>query len=174
MTSSAQRIKGLLAAIALLASIAPSPQARAEEHDLCAQVAACRIASQAELDELRGGFHVDTPHGRLQVGIGITREVSVNDRVVAVSRLVIPDLARRDASLEGGGLVVQNGLGNHAPQVSAALTTSTSLPIIVQNTLDNQKLGTVTIIDASVNSLSLLRSIRMDEMMSRATAASGR
>jgi hypothetical protein len=163
-----------LLGVAVLGCIALCPPAMAEEYDVCAQAAACRLASQAELDELRGGFQIDTPHGRLQVGIGITREVSVNDRVVAVSRLVIPDLGRRDARLEGGALLVQNGLGNHLPQVSAALTTSTSLPIIVQNTLDNQKLGTVTIIDASVNSMSLLRSIRMDEMMSRATAASGR
>lgn len=174
MISRAQHTEYRLLAVALLACIALPLQARADEYDMCAQVAACRMASPAELDELRGGFHVDTPHGRLHVGIGITRAVSVNDQVVAVSKLVIPDFMRRNAQLDGGALVVQNGRGNQAPQVSAALTTATSLPIVVQNTLDNQKLGTVTIIDASVNSLSLLRSIRMDEMMSRATAASGR
>lgn len=147
----------LLGALALLAAL---PGARAAEHDVCDAAPACRAASAAELDTLRGGFEIDTPGGRMHLHLGIRREVSVNDQVVAVSEVL------------GSPLIVRNGPGNSAPALSSFA--AGAMPLIVQNTLDNQKLGTVTIIDAKVNSLSLLNAMRTGEAMSRATAASGR
>lgn len=144
-----------------LALFACLPLAQAGEHEVCAQGTACRAASPAELDGLRGGFELDTPGGRLHLSLGIRRAVSVNDRVVAVGELALP-----------GAILVQNGPGNAAPALSALATGA--LPILVQNTLDNQKLGTVTIVDASVNSLSVMNVLRAGEMLNRATAASGR
>lgn len=158
-------MKSILGAAALLACASALADAPGDELPMCVHAAGCRAATQAELDALRGGFQVDTPTGRLHVTIGITRTVSVNDRVVAQSSLLVPHLG-------GNALIVQNGPGNHAPPASAF--NSAALPTIVQNTLDNQKLSTLTIINASANSLSVLKSLRMGEMMSRATAGSGR
>ena len=155
MTS--RHLSRLLAALALLAGL---PGAHAEEHDVCAAAAACRAASAGELEALRGGFEIDTPGGRLHLHLGIRREVSVNDQVVAASEVL------------GSPLIVRNGPGNSVPALSSFA--AGAMPLIVQNTLDNQKLGTVTIIDASVNSLSVLNAMRTGEAMSRATAASGR
>jgi hypothetical protein len=128
--------------------------------DFCeAEGPRCRLAADAELAALRGGFDVHTPGGRLRIDIGIVRGVAVNDRVVALSAA-------------SGPLIVQIGPGNLAPAASAFH--GGALPTIVQNTLDNQTLKTFTIVNASVNSLSILNSLRLGEMMARATRASGR
>ena len=123
---------------------------------MCAAAPGCRAASAAELEALRGGFDIDTPGGRMHLHLGIRREVSVNDRVVAVSESL------------GSPLIVRNGPGNSVPALASL--PAGAMPLVVQNTLDNQKLGTVTIIDAAVNSLSVLNAMRMGEAMSRATA----
>jgi hypothetical protein len=67
---------------------------------------------------------------------------------------------------------VQIGPGNSS--VAASAFHANAMPTIVQNTLDNQTLKTFTIVNASVNSLSVLNSLRVGEMMARATRASGR
>jgi hypothetical protein len=164
-------MKTLLSAIAILVSGAAYADPGSGEYDLCMQAPDCRTATNAELDQLRGGFHLVTRGGRLRIDIGITRAVTVNDRLVAVSHLVIPSASAPGVASEQA-LVVQNGPGNVAP--SAAAFGNSAIPLIVQNTLDDQRLKTFTVINASVNSLSLMRSLRMDEMMRRATAASGR
>src|SRR5690606_24460533 len=169
----------------------------------CPREIECRRANDAELESIRGGFSLNTPAGRLEINIGITRTVEVNDRVVAVSRLVLPDLTRilaaarssADAAriradvtrapasvtpvphgarvdLAGGALVLPNGPGNVAP-VAAAFQ-GTALPTIVQNSLNDQVLRKLTFVNASVNSVSALKSLGWGEMMQRATAATAR
>jgi hypothetical protein len=188
-------MKRILCAVALVAAAAPLYAE--EQHDLCAFSGACRTTSAAELDELRGGFDMDAGNGRrLRVDIGITREVSVNNRVVAVSHINIPDIGKmmgdsRRGSVsamhapvtvqvgdgpkvitDGSGILVQNGPNNTAPSLSQF--GPDAMPVIVQNTLDNQKLSTLTSVTARVNSMQLLNTLRIGDMMNRATAASGR
>jgi hypothetical protein len=127
--------------------------------DFCIESPECRVVSDAELAALRGGFEVRTPAGALRIDIGITRGVAVNGELVAMSSL-------------GTALIVQVGPGNTALPASAFH--AHAVPTIVQNTLDNQTLKTFTIVNASVNSLSVLHSLRVAEMMARATRASGR
>jgi hypothetical protein len=59
------------------------------------------MASHAELDGLRGGFEVDGWNGRLRLGIGIHRSVSINDQLVATSSFVIPHLGRGQGRNQG-------------------------------------------------------------------------
>jgi hypothetical protein len=192
-------MKRILCAVAVLA--AAGPLYADEQHDLCAFGGACRLTSEPELNGLRGGFDLDAGGGRrLRVDIGITREVSINNRVVATSHLHIPDLGsfmgprRGDGpspvfttqapltlqlgnggpkvTTDGQGILVQNGPNNTAPSLSSL--GSQAMPVIVQNTLDNQKLSTLTSVTARVNSLQLLNTIRIGDMMNGATARSGR
>jgi hypothetical protein len=183
-------MRTLLSALAILASSAAYADPNSGEHDLCMLDRHCRTATNVQLDGLRGGFELDTRAGRLRIDIGITRAVTVNDRLVAVSHHGAPSaiaannqflsqLGARAASagstpvmVRDNALVVQNGPGNIAPPASAF--GNSAMPIIVQNTLDNQVLKTFTVVNASVNSLSLMRSLRVDDMMRRATTASGR
>jgi hypothetical protein len=197
-------MKQVLCAVALLAAAAP---AYAEgQHDLCAFSGACRTTTEAELEELRGGFLMDNAGGRLRVDIGITREVHINGNLIARSQLTIPDLGMlmkgRGAgpsvsttvggpgaggsgllvngmpvtsvpvTLTEAGLIVQNGGGNIAPSLSEI--GATSIPTIVQNTLDNQRISTLTHVNARLNSISLMNSLRLGEVMNSATARSGR
>ena len=147
-------MRSLLGAAVMLAALP------ALAHDFCAEAAHCRAASDAELAALRGGFDVHTRGGgRLRIDIGITRGVEVNGQVVAMSS-------------QGTPLIVQVGPGNSALPASAFH--AGALPTIVQNTLDNQSLKTFTLVNASVNSLTVLNSLRVGEMMARATRASAR
>jgi hypothetical protein len=148
-----QMRKLLLGAAVLLAA----PPALA--FDFCEAAAQCRAASEAQLAALRGGFDVRTRGGgQLRIDIGITRGVAVNERIVALTSA-------------SGPLLVQVGPNNVA--LPGAFHAG-AMPTIVQNTLDNQTLKTFTIVNASVNSLSVLNSLRLGEMMARATRASGR
>lgn len=117
------------------------------------------VSDQA-LDELRGGFDVGQA---LTVSFGIFRSVTINGDLVAQSSFNLPDITKisaeqaRIASLaiaESG--VVQNGIGNFLTDGSrSGLPTST----VIQNTLNDQTIETLTIINAGVNSLGLLKSI---------------
>jgi hypothetical protein len=197
MISRSRPTRTVLGALLALAWM-PAPvfaETPAKEHAICVQGTQCRMASDLELDELRGGFHLDTQMGRLRVGIGITRTVSVDNRLVARSDLVVPDLGQAFAAsgrtvapqisvnnppaggelrinVNGSALIVQNGPGNFAPPASAF--NAAASPIVVQNSLDNAKLELGTIINASVNSLSLMNARRFGEMLSNATARTGR
>ena len=52
-------------------------------------------------------------------------------------------------------LVVQNGAGNYVPTQVVQNPTAT----VIQNTLDNQKIQSVTTINASVNSIQMTRAM---------------
>lgn len=228
----------------------------AYDYEQCTQERQCRRASDGELDEMRGGFSIDTAVGRLEIAIGITRAVSVNEQLVAVSQLVLPDanqivamaraqaeaakmsglaagqaaaadaaaqasslgaaatasaaaaaLAQASASASGGGnggagsstppqvvingvpitpntplaaslnkmgglVVVQNGPGNSVNL--PALPVASAMTTIIQNSLDDQVIRSLTLISASVNSLAALRGLALGDLLSRATLSSGR
>jgi len=166
--------------LVILAPLSALGEAPPEEHAICVQEIECRSASSAELDELRGGFEIGMRGGMLRLDIGITRAVAVNDQLVATSRLVMPqglavELAPQPGvavSLSENALIVQNGPGNIAPPPAAF--GPSAMPIVIQNTLDNQKLTAFTVIDASVNSLAVMNLLRMSDALGRATAGSGR
>jgi hypothetical protein len=88
----------------------------------------------------------------------------VNDTpLTGAGPIVVPDTA---------AILVQNGPGNIA--VAPTSFNANSVPTVVQNTLNDQVLRTLTLIQASVNSLSAMNAITLADMLRRATAASGR
>ena len=60
--------------------------------------------------------------------------------------------------------VLQNGAGNFAP----GAISSTAAGTIIQNSLDNQKIQTMTRIDAVVNSAGIMRAINLQSSMQSA------
>lgn len=133
----------------------------------CALLAATPLAVRAEdqfwaaaaddhLDGMRGGF---APAPGLVVSFGIVRTVELNGAVVASTSFQINDL-RSISAAQGqqlaqaaAAMVVQKGLGN-----AVTLNGHGVLPItIVQNTLNDQKIRTITQIDAVTNGMSLLK-----------------
>lgn len=103
------------------------------------------------LDEMRGGFEL--PSGQV-LSFGIERAVYVNGELLASNTLRISDLSKVSAADVKAiadfnqGLVVQIGDGNRFEPVKVPAG------VVIQNTLDNQHIITVTRMDVGSNVLS--------------------
>jgi len=110
------------------------------------------------LDTLRGGF--DVGHN-LIVSFGMERSVTINGQVVSQVNFNLPDMTKITAdtskaisdALAAAGLI-QNGPGNQVMNSGIAGTTA---PLVIQNSLNNQTIGTRTVINTNVNSMSLFK-----------------
>lgn len=104
----------------------------------------------AQLADMRGGFQL--PSG-MTLAFGIERVVYVNGELTARIAVQIPDL--RTVSAEQAealaafnrGLLVQLGEGNRFDPAQAAGS------VVIQNTLDDQQIRTVTRVDVGVDTL---------------------
>lgn len=119
----------------------------------------------ASLDEVRGGF--DVPGSNLKYSFGIERAVFINGELIARTVLRLQDLgtvtgrgvpAQELTALNGAPAtldVIQRGEGNNfTTQVGPDMVGT-----VIQNTMDNQKIQHVTTINASVNSMQVLRAM---------------
>lgn len=111
-----------------------------------------------KLDAVRGGF--DLGNG-LEVSFGIERAVYINGNLVTYSNVNIPDVAHittQQATALASALstvnVVQNGPGNTFDPSSMG---STAAATVIQNTLNNQTIRSLTTLNVSVNTLNALR-----------------
>lgn len=100
------------------------------------------------LARVRGGF----AGAGLNVSFGIDRAVFVDGVLLTTTRL--------NATGLGGGhvAVIQSGVGNSAATGAFA---AASIGTVVQNTLDGQKIQSITTVDATVNSLNLMRGMNL-------------
>lgn len=129
-------------------------------------LATAPLADEA-LAQVRGGFVTDTG---LKISFGIERAVYINGDLVTTTRLSTPDLSAttggRSSDPAGTLALVQNGAGNYfLSEIGRS-----ALPSVIQNTLDNQAIRTVTVINASVNSMDLLRSMNLSSSVRNAIA----
>jgi len=123
--------------------------------------------SEEKLDSMRGGF--DVANG-LKVSFGVSRMAVVNGNLVTQTSFNIPDLsnmttqqAQALASANIGSLL-QNGGGNIAQQGAVQGLSGA----VIQNTLSNQNIQTLTTINASVNSLGLFKSMNLGATLNNA------
>nr|WP_298125972.1 hypothetical protein [uncultured Pseudoxanthomonas sp.] len=104
----------------------------------------------ARLAEMRGGFQM--PSG-MMLSFGIERVVFLNGELTARIAVQVPDVARITPDQAQAladfnrGLVVQIGTGNHFDPGQ------TGGGLVIQNTLDDQDIRTVTRIDVGVDTL---------------------
>ena len=116
---------------------------------------------ETALDTMRGGFIGD---GGLKISFGIERAVYINGNLVTTTSLNLSELGTLSAGKaaamklpEVGNRIalIQNGAGN------AVLTNlgPGAIGTVIQNTLDGQKIQTLTTINATANSLGVLKSI---------------
>ena len=123
----------------------------------------------ATLERLRGGFVTSTG---LAVSLGIERLVSINGEVVSRTSFQITDMASlgvEQARQTGAALstvkLIQNGSDNIYQAVFAEGALGGT---IIQNTLSDQQIESRTIINSSVNSLGLLKTINFNGSVSDA------
>ena len=123
------------------------------------------------LDALRGGF--DVGNG-MTLSFGVERAVMVNGELVATMRVNVPDVARmteqqaQQLAKFNEGVLVQVGPGN---TVSPG---SNIGGVVIQNSLDNQALSTVTRIDVGVDTLATFQNLNAQAAMQSAIAAATR
>ena len=120
-----------------------------------------RALGDHDLDQVRGGFDNGTG---LKVSFGIERAVYINGSLVANSTLSVTELGklaggdvRASASDAAGLTLVQNGAGN----VVATTSGTTGLGTVIQNSLNDQNIRNVTVINAAVNSAQLARGLAL-------------
>jgi hypothetical protein len=88
--------------------------------------------------------------------------------LVTTTSLNLSDLGRLTAgrattSFDSGTLaLIQSGAGN---TITPGAFSSTSMGTVVQNTLNGQKIQSVTVINATVNSLGVLRGLNLGASM---------
>lgn len=129
--------------------------------------------SSALLDDMRGGF--DTGSG-LKISFGIQREVYMNENLLASANLAVGDInkATSEHALKAVAdpvlYLVQNGSGNRFdPDVISQSVT----PIVIQNTLNQQDIRSLTVLNARVNSIELFKNLNMQSALTEAIGQFG-
>jgi hypothetical protein len=137
------------------------------------QPARWEVASDAHLEQWRGGF--DSGAG-LKVSFGIERTLMVNGDIVRRSSFNLPDLthitpeqARLANATLAEAVVVQNGSGN---QVEPGVKTQLASGTILQNSLNDQQIQSLTVINTGVNSMGLLKSLNTQGILKDALLGS--
>ncbi|MBK5206016.1 MAG: hypothetical protein JJD98_11600 [Polaromonas sp.] len=128
-------------------------------------------ASDRTLDRLRGGFYLGTG---LLVSFGISRAVYINDQLVTTTSFQLGNIARftpaqavvLSQQIASQVQIVQNGPRNTVEPGTLTMPLAT----YIQNTLNNQTLRTQTVIQASTNGLSALKSMNLQATISETVA----
>jgi hypothetical protein len=111
--------------------------------------------SEAVLDEVRGGFEIP---GNLQASLTLERSAYVNGELVVTRSVSIPDIGNMTAeqatalAAATGTLVIQNG-----PNNTFAVGDLGAASTVIQNTLNDQHLVTLTTLSVEVNTLGAFR-----------------
>lgn len=125
--------------------------------------------SDEALGVQRGGFEVASD---LRVSFGMVRTVMLNGDLVNSTSFNLPDVARitpeqahvANTAMSEAGLV-QVGGGNRVPLGALAQVPSGT---IIQNSLSNQNIQTMTVINTGVNSQALFKAINIQSVLSDA------
>lgn len=126
-------------------------------------------ASNEHLDDIRGGF--DAGSGLL-ISFGIDRAVYVNGNLVTSTSLYIPNISQMSAEQASALATVANtvnvfqiGPGNTFAPTSLAHATAAT---VIQNSLNNQNIQTLTTLNTAVNTLNEFRGINLQENLQSA------
>lgn len=126
----------------------------------------------SRLDTMRGGF---ITNDGLKVSFGIERAVYINGNLVTTTTLNVSELGKMSGgaapastisspAAQGTLAVIQNGAGNMTVSNAGASAIGT----VIQNNLNDQKIQTLTVINAVVNSLQVVRSMNLQQSMRNA------
>jgi len=123
--------------------------------------------AEAALDGVRGGF--DNGSG-LRIAFGIERAVYINGNLVTTTNFNVTDLGKVSSGQtvptagekpNVGLLLIQNGPGNIVQPSVAQAAAGT----VIQNTLNNQSINSVTLVNATVNSLQMFKGMALQSML---------
>lgn len=169
LAARAEKAEAQAAAAALAAGVvdlelpleaAPAPRAASPFGDATVAVA------PGSLDRVRGGF---SGSDGLNISFGIDRAVYVNGALATTTTLNVVDLGQAVAgragvtTLDNGTMaLIQNGAGN---SVATGSLSPSNAATVIQNTLDGQKIQTITTINATANTLGIYRSLNLGQSL---------
>ena len=129
--------------------------------------------SDESLGNMRGGFDVGSG---LTVSFGIVRTITINGDLVNRTSFNLPDVTKittAQAELASTSIaeigIIQNGAANF---VEAGAKSQLATGTVIQNSLNDQKIQSLTVINTGVNSLSLLKSINTQTILKDALLGS--
>jgi hypothetical protein len=126
--------------------------------------------SNSRLDTMRGGFDFG---GGLVASFGIERSVMINGTLVNTINVQIPNIAQMTpaqatalAAATNTVNVIQNGPGNTVDPSS--IGTAGSGASVIQNTLNNQNIQSLTTLNATVNTLNTFKNLNIQSTIQNA------
>jgi hypothetical protein len=129
--------------------------------------------SNSRLDGMRGGFDASP---NLQISFGIERAVYINGNLVTSTSVNIPDIGQMNvaqasalAAVTNTVNLIQNGPGN---SFDPASLTHTAGATVIQNTLSNQNIQTLTTLSTAVNSLDAFKNMNLQNTLQSALTGS--
>ena len=159
----------LACVLAAVASLAGTAHAAAPASSQVPSPFGVVPVSDSVLSGACGGY--DLGDGLL-VSFGISRFVYIDGALVANVTVNIPDFSHLDAaqagalaSLLNGVTLIHNGPGNF---VDPASFNRVAGAIVIQNSLDNQRIQTQTTIDAGVKNLGLFNALNLGNTLQSA------
>lgn len=112
-----------------------------------------RQASNQELDLMRGGFELPIDGKQIVLSLGIERVTFINGELAAVTPVSNLNFQ-----------LIQNGPGNSfSPPSSASLPPETIT--LIQNSLDNQTIRNLTLINATLGFKDMVRSMTVSSAL---------
>lgn len=131
------------------------------------------LVSADLLEQTRGGFELSDRGNTLRVTFGVERTVYVNGALVSTSTLALDGLGRltdsgtiaQGAQARALGMtadLLRNGTGNVLSMNPTELPTGA---LLLQNTLNDQRLEARTMINAVVEGAQLMRAARLESIM---------
>jgi hypothetical protein len=129
--------------------------------------------SNSRLDGMRGGFETDSG---LQISFGIQRAIYVNGNLVTSNSVNIPDIGQMNAAQASALAAVANTvnvvqIGPNNSFDPASLTHATAATV-VQNSLSNQNIQTLTTLSTAVNTLDAFKNMNLQNTLQSALTGS--
>jgi hypothetical protein len=119
-------------------------------HETMNEFKGLKVVADRDLDTMRGGF---VSSGGLEISLGIVKAVFVDGVLQTTSTLNIPRLG------ELNGVTPMQISNLHSN--SAAFVQNTGNQIVIQNGANQKIIQSMTVVNATVNSISLLRDINL-------------
>lgn len=119
--------------------------------------------SERLLDRIRGGFAL--PDAGTALTVDVRQSVYVNDAMAGTSTLRLTQNGSRISVEQSSPVLVQLGAGNGFTPGALAAGAATA---IVQNSLDNQNIRTVTQVDVSATMLRAYRDLALQSTLNGA------
>lgn len=125
--------------------------------------------SEKQLDAQRGGFDVGAG---LAVSFGLVRSVMVNGEIIHQTSFTLPDIGQitADQARLASTAIAESGLIQIGPQnfVDAGALSGSLTGTVIQNSLNDQQIQSLTVINTDVNSMGLLKGINTQMVLSDA------